>query len=180
MKYLEWLRQNGCRCPGIEVTEQEAVEISKQLLDPHSAEMKEIRRIVVHHSATETGNAATFRVLHRIINEWNDIGYHFVIGNGTLSGDGEVEAGRALPFQGAHAKGANEDSIGICLVGNFNRKAPSDAQMRALQNLLKRFMKEYSIAVSDVTIHRLVAGSDTQCPGKHLCREDVVHLIEGQ
>jgi len=43
---------------------------------------------------------------------WNGIGYHFVIRR-----DGEVEVGRDIDEVGAHAKGYNQESIGICMVG---------------------------------------------------------------
>ena len=142
--------------------------------------MKPVKKIVIHHSATETGNAAFFRVLHRVVNLWNDIGYHFVIGNGSLSEDGEVEAGRPLPFQGAHARGANEDSIGICLVGNFNITEPTAAQMNSLGILLRKLMAEYSLSRDSITLHRLVSGSSTECPGKRLNLKKVIYLLDNK
>lgn len=46
---------------------------------------------------------------------WSDIGYHFVIGR-----DGRREVGRPLEIAGAHARGSNRNSIGICLIGGVN------------------------------------------------------------
>ncbi len=121
MKYLDWLQLLDFDCNKAGITEEEAIKKAAPLEDPGTEQIDKVKRIVIHHSATATGNAAFFRVLHRMVNNWNDIGYHFVIGNGSFSCDGMVEEGRKLPFTGAHARGANEDSIGICLVGNFNR-----------------------------------------------------------
>lgn len=45
---------------------------------------------------------------------WNGIGYHYVIRR-----DGRLENGRSLEDAGAHCKGHNKDSIGICLVGGI-------------------------------------------------------------
>ena len=178
MKYLEWLHQIQADIEHLAVKEEDAERIALPLKDPGSDKMSSVVRIVVHHSATETGNAAFFRVLHRLVNGWNDIGYHFVIGNGSLSGDGEIEKGRALPFQGAHARGANKDSIGICLVGNFNRTEPSSAQMEALVKVIRKLMADYSISSDSITLHRLVSGSSTECPGSYLTLNDVLYLID--
>ena len=41
-----------------------------------------------------------------------DIGYHFVIQR-----NGEVDEGRPIEQTGAHVKGHNHDSIGICYIG---------------------------------------------------------------
>ena len=109
MNFYEWLRAEGIECPG-KLSLKAARALALPLSDPGTPPMKRIGGIVVHHSATKAGSAAFFRVLHRGVNLWNDIGYHFVIGNGTLTGDGAVETGRALPFTGAHARGGNTDS----------------------------------------------------------------------
>ncbi|MCD4708896.1 MAG: peptidoglycan recognition protein family protein [Candidatus Sabulitectum sp.] len=180
MKYLEWLQQIGCDCGKLELTEEEAKRKALPLKNPGSVRMKSIRRIVIHHSATETGNAAFFRALHTVINGWNDIGYHFVIGNGSFSDDGEIEEGRRLPFRGAHAKGGNEDSIGICLVGDFNKKSPSDAQMDSLGLLLSRLIAEYSINRDSITLHRFIHGSSTECPGKNISLESILYIVDNK
>src|SRR5690606_32161137 len=62
--------------------------------------------IVIHHSATPTGGAVEFDKLHRETNGWDELGYHFVIGNGTNTKDGMVEVGPRWVKQkhGAHAK----------------------------------------------------------------------------
>jgi len=178
LKKIEWLESLGYDIAAHRLTEEQAREICKPLSDPGTEKMKCIRRIVVHHSATESGSAELFRLLHREVNGWNDIGYHFVIGNGTDSGDGEIEKGRELPYRGAHAKGANEDSIGICLVGNFNQGKPSAAQMNSLRKLLLKLMSEYGTVVDGITLHKLVKGSSTECPGAFLTLSDVMLLLE--
>ena len=59
-------------------------------------------------------DAETIRDWHVNGNGWSDIGYHYVIKR-----NGLVEAGRPVSISGAHAKGHNADSIGICLVGGM-------------------------------------------------------------
>ena len=53
------------------------------------------RWIVVHHSDTTTGGAAAFDKMHRE-KGWDELGYDFVIGNGSDTGDGQVEVGPPL------------------------------------------------------------------------------------
>ncbi|PIE51287.1 N-acetylmuramoyl-L-alanine amidase [Candidatus Fermentibacteria bacterium] len=178
MKKTEWLRQLGYDEVAQRITESEAVKFSEPVNVPDTAKMDNISRIVVHHSATSTGNAELFRLLHRAVNRWEDLGYHFVIGNGTESPDGCVEEGRKLPYQGAHARGANRNSIGVCLVGNFNDTEPTSSQLESLRTLLRRLMKNYNIGIDGITLHRMVKGSSTECPGKNLTLEKILLLLE--
>jgi hypothetical protein len=122
--------------------------------------------IIIHHSATAQGDAETFRRAH-MAKGWRDIGYHYVIGNGTYSGDGEVETGRTEAEDGAHCSvdGMNRKSIGICLVGNFDIDKPTPAQMEALERLCRDIMERHKIPVSKVLGHGEVAA--TNCPGKN-------------
>ena len=177
MKYTEWLTEMGHRCDKSDAKEKEAALLALPIADPGSSLMKNIRRIVIHHSATETGNAAFFRVLHRMVNGWNDVGYHYIIGNGTFSEDGEIEKGRVLPFRGAHAKGGNQNSIGICLVGNFNLNRPTVLQLTSLSLLLRMLIAEYSLDRESITLHRLVEGSSTECPGSNFSLEKIRYLV---
>src|SRR5438445_259074 len=54
--------------------------------------------IVIHHSATPTGGAVAFDKMHRA-KGWDELGYHFVVGNGTDTRDGQVEVGSRWPKQ---------------------------------------------------------------------------------
>lgn len=127
--------------------------------------------IVVHHSATATGNAKSFDRNHRD-KGWDELGYHFVIGNGTSSGDGAVEVGSRWHAQkhGAHCKTPdnyyNEHGIGICLVGDFTKTRPTKRQMASLQRLVAFLTDQCNIPDYKVTTHGLVT-SKTQCPGRN-------------
>jgi hypothetical protein len=128
--------------------------------------------IIIHHSATERGNAAIFDKDHREINGWDGIGYDFVIGNGTNSGDGQIEVTFRWKQQitGAHCKTdnnwANKDGIGICLVGHFNNYPPSARQMQSLAELVRFLQKRYNIDTSRIYGHGTTPGARvTDCPG---------------
>ena len=135
--------------------------------------------IVIHHSATPGGSAITFDRMHRS-KGWDELGYHFVIGNGTLSRDGEVEVGTRWPKQkyGAHTKTAdnryNEQGIGICLVGDFQIDRPSAAQTRSLAKLVGYLMKTYNIPASRVVGHG--DAKPTECPGRNMSVAEVRRL----
>jgi len=127
--------------------------------------------IVVHHSATPMGGAARFDRAHRE-RGFDELGYHFVIGNGTDTGDGQIEVGPRWPKQkwGAHAKTPdnqfNERGIGICLVGNFDNERPTPAQMASLSKLVTYLMKTYKIRAQDVIGHGETKATD--CPGRYI------------
>jgi hypothetical protein len=127
--------------------------------------------IIIHHTATTFGNAAIVTRWH-IDRGFDEMGYHFLIGNGTNSGDGQVEVGTRWPKQkwGAHTKSPdnrfNNYGIGICLVGNFDIQYPSAAQMRSLDKLVAYLMKTYHIPPERVLGHDDCKSTD--CPGKHL------------
>lgn len=86
--------------------------------------MRKIKRIIIHCSASEYGDAALIDGWHKG-RGWRGIGYHFVILNGRRrtqvgfdhDADGLIEVGRPLEEVGAHCKGENADSIGICMIG---------------------------------------------------------------
>lgn len=127
--------------------------------------------IVIHHSATPGGGAVAFDRMHRQ-KGWDELGYHFVIGNGTDTRDGQVEVGGRWTKQkhGAHAKTPdnrfNEHGIGICLVGNFDNERPTRAQMVALARLVAYLQKTYRVPSERVLGHGETKATD--CPGRNL------------
>jgi len=140
---------------------------------PPSDLEKKWTAIVIHHSATEKGNAKIFDKWHKENNHWDGVGYDFVIGNGTDSGDGQVEVTFRWKKQipGAHCGGtsgnwANEDGIGICLVGDFSQTTPTERQMQSLVKLIRFLQQQYEIPKSRIYGHRTTPGARvTECPG---------------
>jgi hypothetical protein len=125
--------------------------------------------IVIHHSASDGGSMAVFDKEHRA-KGWDGVGYHFVIGNGSNSRDGQIEVTPRWPVQkwGAHAKTLdnrfNEYGIGICMVGNFDGQRPTPAQVKSLTRLTAYLMQTYHISPQNVLGHRDTKPTD--CPGK--------------
>jgi hypothetical protein len=131
------------------------------------------RYIVVHNSGTRQGNAKIFDYYHRHTRHMpNGLAYHFVIGNGSSSGDGEIEIGgrwtKQLDGGHVHSDYLNSISLGICLVGDFNRDQPTKAQLAALDELI-RYLRtrvgKYEGRVSIVKAHKEINPVPTDCPG---------------
>jgi N-acetylmuramoyl-L-alanine amidase len=93
---------------------------------------------------------------------WSGCGYHFVIRR-----DGTVEFGRELYSMGAHVKGFNHNSIGICLAGGkADDDGPEDnftiRQYEALDALLTQLTKLFPEA--EVLGHRNFWKVTKACP----------------
>lgn len=166
---LYWLRAAR---PAGRATGADALAVQR-LVKSFAPPARVWRAVVVHHSATASGNARIFHRYHRDERGWTDgLGYHFVIGNGTDSGDGQIEGGvrwrRQLP--GAHCGDTryNNAGVGVCLVGDFEEGAgPTPAQLASLVSLIARLRREFHIPLSAVLPHRRVPGASTKCPGRH-------------
>lgn len=146
-----------------------AQDLASILAVDDAAEIREWQYIVIHHSASVRGSAQSFDQYHRQ-RGWQGLGYHFVIGNGTDQGDGVIIAGPRWYQQeaGAHAHSTlyNERGIGICLVGNFEDKPPSEAQMAALTEMVLKLAQQYKIDAEHIVGHNQIRQGGTLCPGR--------------
>lgn len=108
--------------------------------------MRKIKEIIVHCSATAEGKdfcAKDIDLWHKA-QGWDCIGYHYVV-----KLDGTVESGRPVEKVGAHCKGHNAYSIGVCYIGGVaaDGKTPKDTrtpqQKAALQLLVDNLKRVY-------------------------------------
>lgn len=144
----------------------------KRRLDAMPVRPGRWRYIVVHHSATREGSARSMEIYHRQKRHMeNGLAYHFVIGNGRGMGDGEIFIGDRWKRQikGGHlaSDALNDISIGICLVGNFQRDRPSAQQMRSLYALIGYLMQRSRTSSAAVRLHRQINTKPTECPGRN-------------
>ena len=125
--------------------------------------MRPVTKIIVHCSATRPDmdiGVDTIRNWHVNQNGWRDIGYHYVIKR-----NGAIEEGRDLNVIGAHTKGYNAASIGICLIGGINERGAPDAnftfnQYAALRTLIRQLREEFP----DTKLYGHRDFSDKACP----------------
>lgn len=129
--------------------------------------------IVIHHSLTKDQTVVDWpaiRKYHKEVLGWTDIGYTFGIERvyrASVGDSYEILVGRQLNQTGAHCKqqGKNKDSIGICLIGNFDLMPPPKEQLDQLVNLTKALMEIFKIPKKNVAGHCDFASYKT-CPGK--------------
>ncbi len=126
--------------------------------------------IVIHHSATEPDIAIDdIRAAH-LARGFIDIGYHYLIRR-----DGTVVPGRPEHQEGAHARGLNRHSLGVCCLGNFEETEPDPRQIVSLTKLVVELAQRYSVPPHRIIGHRDVmklssSATVTVCPGTHLAK----------
>ena len=126
--------------------------------------MRTINEIILHCSATKEGkhfDAEDIRVWHVNGNGWSDIGYHFVI---LL--DGTIEHGRPIEKMGAHVKGRNRNSVGVCYIGGLDEDGkPKDTMTEAQEKSFEDIVKSIRLIFGkDITIHGHNEFSSKACP----------------
>lgn len=116
-----------------------------------------IDSLVIHCSATRAGQD----VRAADIDKWHKergfamIGYNYVIDL-----DGTVEIGRPLTMVGAHCKGWNDRSIGICYVGGLDKNGnPKDTRTPAQKEAMNRLV--YDLLEAYPTITQILGHRDT-------------------
>ena len=115
-----------------------------------------VKLLVVHCSDTNNEKDLKALDIHKMhLNfGWDGIGYHKVI-----SRSGKVENGRPEYWIGAHVKGKNDISLGVCLIG---RDYFTNLQFLSLENVLR----EWKLLYPDAKIlgHRDTGNTDKTCP----------------
>lgn len=127
--------------------------------------MRELDKIIVHCAATPPDMDVTVKQVrgwHVIERGWSDIGYHYFIRR-----DGTLETGRPLERTGAHAKGFNKGSVGICFAGGVDENGkPEDnrtgEQSMTLRSLIDGLVATYGIET--VIGHRDLPNVSKACP----------------
>jgi len=143
----------------------------KHLIDLPTIQKGRWKYIVVHHSATSSGNAAIFDLAHRQRGMENGLAYHFVIGNGKDTRDGEIEVGNRWlkQLQGGHLRSdaLNQIALGICLVGNFEEVRPTRRQQAATIELISYLRDKLGKPYPVFKGHREINPMPTTCPGRN-------------
>lgn len=127
--------------------------------------LKSVDYIVIHCSATKEDQDIGVDEIRRWHRQrgWLDVGYHFIIKR-----DGEVERGRPHDVPGAHARGFNHISLGVCLVGGVESdgKTP-ESNFTAFQwKELERLVTDLKRLHPDAQVlgHRDLPNVNKACP----------------
>lgn len=125
--------------------------------------------LVIHCSASDRSltSVRNIRDWH-LARGWKDIGYHKIIDI-----TGKVHQGRPDTEVGAHAAGFNSRSLGICLIGDFDKDVldERDPQFKALVQVCATLCRRYGIPAGRIIGHRDVYKLLGQkvaktCPGR--------------
>ena len=124
----------------------------------------ETNYIVIHCSATRASQNVTFDDIkrwHTMERAFLDIGYHWVIER-----DGTVKQGRPTDEWGAHAKGHNHESVGICLVGGLDKNNQAEDNCTPLQKrMLKLLVAGHQALFPDVEVRgHSHFNAEKECP----------------
>ncbi|XP_066144621.1 peptidoglycan-recognition protein LB-like isoform X2 [Euwallacea fornicatus] len=130
--------------------------------------------VVIHHSyipaacSSKEDCVAAMQWMqnyHQFNRSWNDVGYSFASG-----GDNRIYTGRGWSTVGAHAPGFNNQSIGICTIGDWTAKLPPQEQLETIRRFIHQGVVEGYIDENYKLIgHRQVR--ETECPGDALFAE---------
>jgi N-acetylmuramoyl-L-alanine amidase len=102
--------------------------------------IEEIDEIILHNSATREGQDISAETIDRWHKKrgFKKIGYHLVIRL-----DGTREYGRLLTETGAHTKGRNRTTIGVCYIGGVDSNLkPKDTMTEAQEQTFREYVKE--------------------------------------
>ncbi len=127
-------------------------------------ELKNVQKIIVHCSATREGddsvNADVIDKWHKN-KGWKGIGYHFVV---LL--DGTIETGRKINQCGAHTRGYNCKSWGVCYIGGVEKdgKTPKDTRTKEQKEALEYLLYFLKLLQPNATIHSHRDFANKACP----------------
>jgi len=133
-------------------------------------------KIIIHHSLTEDGKTVSWQAIrnyHINTNGWSDIGYHF--GIELIDNSLEILVGRPLLSVGAHTVGQNENSIGICCVGNYDIVSPTFKMYAKLAELVANLLIVFKLDINSIYGHRDFAPKS--CPGKLFDINELKRLV---
>jgi hypothetical protein len=152
----------------------------------YSRSFTDVTHLIIHHSAGSNTNANYTQVVrdiylyHTEVNGWSDIGYNFLISqDGTIFTGRDPANGDQDNVRGAHFCGANTNTMGICLLGNYEIAQPTDLVLRSLETILtfKTDKEEIDPLASSQHINGFLPniaghrdGCATLCPGENIYR----------
>lgn len=136
--------------------------------------LKEVKFIIIHHTDRNNDFPLFVKIRHIYLRKWEDIGYHYLIGNTRpLTFNGKLYRGRNEAFQGAHALDYNHNSLGVCLIGNFDKKKPSQKQLQTLYIFLVSKLQQYKIQPENILGHKELSNVTKSCPGENVDMDEI-------
>lgn len=152
-----------------------------------SRELTQVTHIVLHHSAADTFNKDFAAVVRSYWNyhvngrQWEDIGYNWLVdGNGVLYKGRAWKSALEENVKGSHNSKQNSNTVGICLIGNYQVHSPSSKGLDKLTTLMAFLSSQYGIDPLAQSYHAAIgrmnntiaghqqSGGGTLCPGDNV------------
>lgn len=127
----------------------------------HFEDPRRVKYLIVHHSLSDWGDGAAVMRWHMdpppTGNGWSRPGYHAVIVNGYTTAqawhskaynpaaDGRVDRLWPENHWVSGVRFGNDNALQVCLIGNLDKRDPSDKQMAALIELLAAWCREHNL-----------------------------------
>jgi hypothetical protein len=129
------------------------------------------RYIIVHHTASQTGDYQSIKKIHKKERDWHDVAYHLVLNNGSKSKPtGYLEASsRYKKLNHAVATKSlwyNHHGVHLAIVGNYEQSKPNKIMQQSIVNAIELLKQRFHINNNNILMHRDC--SATLCPGKHI------------
>jgi N-acetyl-anhydromuramyl-L-alanine amidase AmpD len=147
------------------VVPQPSIDVVIEDLPKHATdhyptrERSQIDSIVLHHSGVPASVGAARIARYQVERQgWPGVGFHYFIYD-----DGRIEQTQPLEVISKHAGGANANSIGTCLAGNFTDQPPTDAQLLSTSQLTAWLLQELNLPIEAIHPHKDYVV--TACPG---------------
>lgn len=125
-----------------------------------SRPLDDITHIALHHSGTIGGSAKSFANYHVKTKDWPGIAYHFVINE-----DGVTYITNKLTTITYNVAGSNDNTVGVCFIGNFDTESISENQIYSGINICANIMNFLGRKLV-IDGHRNFPNATTSCPGK--------------
>lgn len=142
------------------------------------------QKVIIHHSLTRDSGSVSWgaiRKYHVQKMKWSGIGYHAGV-ELVMSGQEvsyEILMGRAWDRLGAHTRGHNTNSLGICFVGNYDI-IPSPKRMLIMgAKVIALWLRLFNLSINDIYTHNHFNGYKA-CPGIHFDMEYLLTCIRGK
>lgn len=142
------------------------------------------QKIICHHSLTKDSGSVSWgaiRKYHTQVMKWAGIGYH--VGVELVLSGGEVNyeilMGRVWDRSGAHMRGQNHNSLGICFVGNYDVIPPPKKMLITGARVIALWLRLFNLSLDDVYSHHHF-NIYKSCPGIYFDMEYLKTCIRGK
>lgn len=127
------------------------------------------QKVICHHSLTRDSLTVSWNAIRKYhLNlGWAGIGYHAGVELVSSGGEPsfEVLMGRMWDRAGAHTRGHNHNSLGICFIGDYDKVLPKRDMLEAGAKVIALWMKLFDIPINEIYKHNDFNKHKT-CPGE--------------